>query len=609
LTTRTWRAKRQIGAAALVALIGSTLAFASSASAVTPGGDAESYRLAGDNRYATAADIFLDDVIGWDMTDSTSDVVVVNGENFPDGLSAAIYGMPILLVRADSIPAETSAALTAAEASATGDVGEIIVVGGTSVVSSAVLEQLDGLNGTDNVKRVAGADRHATAAAVAADWLGLGGDTCNMILATGANFPDALAAGPLADAAGAPILLNTGASLVPSTKAAITSKLVAGGDCLAAVGGVPTIHIVGGTSAVPASVESELQSMGINVVRWAGDNRAETAATIAGVVGLVDGFDHINLVNGNGFADALGAGPIAAANFGVILLTNATSIPAETAAFHVVSCDDLTWDPQVVAIGGTAVISDAVLAAADVAATCVPPIASATLTTLSQTQAKFEITDDDDGGDVDPGEGISLTAVAGSATDGAAGNSWIISIVDSGGLPTGATSDVTTKTVTLSIKGLSAAGISQADLVALWNGTAETSALFSAAVNGTTGSPVDYDGSDLESDLTTTVGKTTQQIVVTFNQQVDDCQVAPADDVLDAGYFGFPNVNVPAFHSPLPNTAGSSDVYTYTFVLTDAAKVMVGGATGDTMSVINACSVANDLTQAVYPGNATVKFG
>jgi putative cell wall-binding protein len=607
LTTRTWRAKRQIGAAALVALIGSTLAFASSASAVTPGGDAESYRFAGANRYATAADIYLDDENGWDATDSSHAVVVVNGENYPDGLAASIYGLPILLVRADSIPDETSAALAAAEASATGDVGEIIVVGGTSVVSSAVLEQLDGLNGTgDGVRRVAGADRYATAAAVAADWLGLGaGGSCNMIIATGANYPDALSAGPLALEAGAPILLNSGASLDASTKAAISSKLVPGGDCLAAVGSVPTVHIVGGTSAVPTSIESELQAMGINVVRWAGDNRAETAAVIGGVIGKVGSFDHIVLVNGNGFADALGAGPIAWWNDGVILLTNANSIPDETAAFHVANCADLTWDPQVIAVGGAAVISDAVLAGADAAGTCVPPIASAALTTLGQSQVKYEITEADNG--VATGEGITLTAKAGSAADGAAGNGWTIVIQN--GATTGATSNVGTSTVTLEIKGYTAAGISQADLVSLWNGNPVTSALFTAAVNGTTGSPVAYDGSSLDQDNTSTVGKTTQQIVVTFNQQVDDCSVSPNDDVLDAADFSFPTSSAVATQSPLPLTAGSSNVYTYTFVHTVSADVMVGGATGDVMSVNNGCSVANGLPVAAYPGNANIKFG
>ncbi len=590
MTTRTWRAKRRIGAAALVALIGSTLAFASSATAITALGDAESARLSGDNRAGTAADIYLDADNGWDAENSVYDVTIVNGNNFPDGLAASIYNNPILLVNADSIPAETSAALAAAELGA--DVLTITIVGGTSVVSSAVLEQLDALNGTDPVVRVAGEDRYSTAAAVAADYIGLGNE-CDMILATGDNFPDALAAGPLAIDADAPILLNTGDSLLPINKTTIATYL-GGGGCYV---GVPTIHIVGGTAAVPASVEAELQSMGINVNRIAGANRAETAVAIAGVIAAVGGYtpSNFSLVNGNGFADALAAGPNAWHEDSVLMLVDVDSIPAATAAAHVASCVDLTDDPHVVAYGGTAVISDAVLAAADAAATCSVPTYTATVATVAQTQAVYTATE--------PAAmmtaGVTFTAVAGNAADGAAGNAWTITIGDSGGDPTDITVDASGPSVDVTIKDYAADGISQADLVALWNADPGASALFTAAPDGSSGSPAAYTGAAITM-VNTDPGTTTQQLVFTFSEDVDDCDLVAGAVLEDDDFTVDGDAVVAAVSSPLPATAGGASVYTFTTVAGAVADIHAVGEAVDAAG----CSVANGSAVVTAAGQA-----
>ncbi len=577
MTTRTWRAKRRIGAAALVALIGSTLAFASSATAITALGDAESARLSGDNRAGTAADIYLDADNGWDAENSVYDVTIVNGNNFPDGLAASIYNNPILLVNADSIPAETSAALAAAELGA--DVLTITIVGGTSVVSSAVLEQLDALNGGDDVVRVAGEDRYSTAAAVAADYIGLGNE-CDMILATGDNFPDALAAGPLAIDADAPILLNTGDSLLPINKTTIATYL-GGGGCYV---GVPTIHIVGGTAAVPASVEAELQSMGINVNRIAGANRAETAVAIAGVIAAVGGYtpSNFSLVNGNGFADALAAGPNAWHEDSVLMLVDVDSIPAATAAAHVASCVDLTDDPHVVAYGGTAVISDAVLAAADAAATCSVPTYTATVATVAQTQETYALT----GTGVVAADAMTMTAVAGSVADGANGAGWIITIADAGADPSSAVP--AGKTLTIELSGL-AAGLSQADMAAAINGLPAAAALFTAAPNAATGAPPEY--VDVTAVGSAVAGTTTQQLVFTFSEAVDDCG-GPGAVLEDADFTVGTDAVVAAVSSPLPATAGGASVYTFTTVAGAAADIH---AVGEAVSMTAAagCSVAN----------------
>ena len=88
--------------------------------------------------------------------------VVVSGENYPDALSAgplaAKYGANIYLVRRDTLPAETRTALVNLKPS------EILLIGGTGVVSSAVETELRKIA---PVARVAGPNRFSTAVEVA----------------------------------------------------------------------------------------------------------------------------------------------------------------------------------------------------------------------------------------------------------------------------------------------------------------------------------------------------------------------------------------------------------------------------------------------------------
>jgi subtilisin len=92
-------------------------------------------RLAGPNRFATAADISA-------ATFKTGApvVYVANGLNFPDALAgaaaAAHDGGPMLLVRRDSVPTEVKAELTRLKP------GRIVVLGGGSMVSAATTSAL-----------------------------------------------------------------------------------------------------------------------------------------------------------------------------------------------------------------------------------------------------------------------------------------------------------------------------------------------------------------------------------------------------------------------------------------------------------------------------------
>jgi putative cell wall-binding protein len=91
---------------------------------------------------------------------------------------------------------------------------QIVILGSAGAVSSAVEAELRRLAPT--VVRVAGADRYATAAAVAQRYFATARSAW---LATGQAFPDALAATPVAGITDAPLLLTLTSSLPASTAA------------------------------------------------------------------------------------------------------------------------------------------------------------------------------------------------------------------------------------------------------------------------------------------------------------------------------------------------------------------------------------------------------
>lgn len=131
------------------------------------------------------------------------------GRGWPDAVAiaplAAAQGRPILLTDTGSLPDATREALTDET---------ITVVGGTAVVSETVRAELADASG-QTVERLSGPDRFATSAVVARAALDQGLLTEEVWLATGAAFPDALAAGPAAAASRGVVLLVAGEELVP----------------------------------------------------------------------------------------------------------------------------------------------------------------------------------------------------------------------------------------------------------------------------------------------------------------------------------------------------------------------------------------------------------
>jgi putative cell wall-binding protein len=153
-------------------------------------------RLGGSDRYATAAAVSRAF-----FSPGVAATFVATGANYPDALSggpaAAANRSPLLLTRLDGVPAPTAAEIQRLRPA------RIFILGGSGVVSDAVANQLRNLSGAQIV-RLAGGDRYATSAAISRQFFSA---PPAAYLATGANFPDALAAVPAAGISGSPLLL------------------------------------------------------------------------------------------------------------------------------------------------------------------------------------------------------------------------------------------------------------------------------------------------------------------------------------------------------------------------------------------------------------------
>ncbi len=190
--------------------------------------------------------------------------------------------------------------------------------------------------------RVAGADRYATAAALSASAFPSGVSAA--IVATGLDFPDALAGSAAAGHLGVPVLLVR-PDQVPAATATELTRLAP-----------QDIFILGGTGAVSESVRTQLQASAGSgtVTRITGADRYATAAAASKRwygPGVVAAF----IATGTGFADALAGTPPAAMADSPLLLVKPGSIPAATAA------ELQRLAPQrIYVLGGTGVVSAAV---------------------------------------------------------------------------------------------------------------------------------------------------------------------------------------------------------------------------------------------------------
>jgi putative cell wall-binding protein len=197
--------------------------------------------------------------------------------------------------------------------------------------------------------RLAGPERLATAIALSRAAFADGAPAA--VLARSTQFPDALAAAPLAAAAGGPLLLNSTERLEEQV-----------GDELLRLG-VDRVYVMGGQAAQSSAVLRQLEQLGdFDVVRVSGPDRfrtaaaaADTAARLWRAAGHADAGKEVLVALGEDFPDALASGPLAAHDRRVLLLTGRSSAPQAT-------LDELgeLGAERVTIVGGPAAVSRAV---------------------------------------------------------------------------------------------------------------------------------------------------------------------------------------------------------------------------------------------------------
>ncbi|WP_156891431.1 cell wall-binding repeat-containing protein [Agromyces subbeticus] len=244
-------------------------------------------------------------------------VYLADGMNFPDALAAgpaaARNGGVLLMTRKDAVPAAVLDEIRRLEPE------RVVIVGGTSVVSDDVIDDLRAVVGASvSIERLGGASRYATAELIIRDAFD---DSTSRyaVIATGADYPDALAAGPAAGLLAAPVVLVNGSAAIDQGTTALLDDL-----------GVTDVYIVGGDAVVGSEIEEGLTAaLGYgHVTRLAGRDRYETAASIASEV--FGASDTAYMATGLGFADALAGGPLASAAGAPLYLARPECVPAPT---------------------------------------------------------------------------------------------------------------------------------------------------------------------------------------------------------------------------------------------------------------------------------------
>jgi putative cell wall-binding protein len=295
-------------------------------------------RVAGPERVVTAVEVSR-----WHWA-TAQEVVLATAFDFPDALAGAALAArrdaPLLLNEAQALSPVVLAEIARLQAR------RVTLLGGTNALSQAVE---DALRATGlEVRRLAGEDRYATAARVAAE-AGIGADA-EVTLALGTDFADAVSAGALAATPGhLPTLLTAPDGLPPVTAAALAQV------------GARRVVVVGGTGAVSEAVANQVQALGYEVSRLAGPDRFATSAATAraALARFGEGSRPVVLASGSRYPDALAAGPLAARLDAGLLLVPDADLEAAPAAAAVLREYAAALDSAVL-VGGVAAVGDGV---------------------------------------------------------------------------------------------------------------------------------------------------------------------------------------------------------------------------------------------------------
>jgi hypothetical protein len=204
-------------------------------------GRAAVVRLGGSDRYGTAR-LVADETVRVLGGGYSGDALVATGGNFPDATAgaalAAALRRPILLVK----PSDGSVYVPMATR-------RVLILGGPRAVSSATERSLIRRLGSGGVARAGGANRYETAVLIARAGVGAGMSWDGVGIATGADFPDALAGGAMLGARRSVMLLTGPRVLSTETATELAAHRAE----------IRSVHIFGGTKAVSQAVEDSVR--------------------------------------------------------------------------------------------------------------------------------------------------------------------------------------------------------------------------------------------------------------------------------------------------------------------------------------------------------------
>lgn len=290
---------------------------------------------AGATRYETGVQIsqhqWADTGVTTDNREQAKSVVLATGDDFADALVAVPFAKkvqgPLLLT--DGLATTTNDKVLTEIERILPKGSSVYLLGGTAALNSGIETQLQKQGYTTH--RLAGADRFETALQVAESPLGMNNPS-HVIVARGDEgqnhdgFADALAAGPYAanvfgaGDGGSAVVLSNFKSFDADTAAYVNSKLKAGQQNVAAIGG----QAVAAMTTIKGSAGTYSTAYG--------SDRYITAAMVASHFLPNGKTDQIGVATGLVYPDALTGGAYMATVNGPLLLTDPKVLPASTAA-------------------------------------------------------------------------------------------------------------------------------------------------------------------------------------------------------------------------------------------------------------------------------------
>lgn len=251
-----------------------------------------SIRIGGVDRYETAVKVSQD---SWNESDY---VILASGEDFPDAICAVPlakkYNAPVLITKGNSLNSQVFDEIKRLKTK------QVFIIGGEGAILPSIEKELNYNN--INTIRVGGQDRYETSIKVAKEL----GQSDEIALTYGENFPDALSIAPIAAMKAMPIIL-TNTDVIPYS----VEEYINGNE-------IKKCYVLGGNGVVSNNSIKNIA----NVKRLNGSDRYETNLAIINEFSTDLNFKTTYLTSGEDFPDALCGSAAAGKSNSPIVLTN-----------------------------------------------------------------------------------------------------------------------------------------------------------------------------------------------------------------------------------------------------------------------------------------------